>query len=57
MWLSNGCQLAWLINPDEEQCWVYRPNQAPELITGFHQSLTGEGVLPGFMLDLSLLNE
>lgn len=57
MWLRNGCQLAWLIDPDEQQAYLYHPNTTTETISGFGQTLSGENILPGFSLDLSLLNE
>ena len=57
MWLSNGCRLAWLIDPDEEKAYVYRPDRAVESVEGFDQTLSGEDILPGFSLDLSLLND
>ncbi|MEM9833729.1 MAG: Uma2 family endonuclease [Bacteroidota bacterium] len=56
MWLTNGCRLAWLIDPDEEKAYVYRPDRAVELAEGFDRTLSGEDVLPDFSLDLSLLN-
>lgn len=57
MWLINGCQLAWLIDPDEEKAYVYRPDRAVELVEGFDQTLSGEDVLPKFSLHLSLLTD
>lgn len=57
MWLHNGCQLAWLIDPDSQQSYLYRPSREPEAVVGFDQNLSGETVLPGFILDLSLLTE
>ncbi len=31
LWIANGAQLAWLIDPMEQAVSVYRPDQQPEL--------------------------
>jgi Uma2 family endonuclease len=54
-WLDNGCRLGWLLDPARKQAFVYRPGQAPEALSGFDQQLSGEDVLPGFVLDLGQL--
>lgn len=54
-WLDNGCRLGWLLDPARKQTFVYRPSQAPEALSGFDQQLSGEDVLPGFVLDLGQL--
>ena len=30
MWISQGAQLGWLVDPLEEAVWIYRPDQEPE---------------------------
>ena len=40
-----------LINPKEKQVIIYRLNQAPEVLQS-PTSLSGEYVLPGFILNL-----
>ncbi|MBD2205284.1 Uma2 family endonuclease [Calothrix sp. FACHB-1219] len=50
-YLANGLQLGWLINPQDKQVIIYRPNQAPEFLQS-PTSLSGEDVLPGFILNL-----
>ncbi len=55
MWLSNGVRLGWLIDPVDEAAYIYRPSAEPEALAGFDRSLSGEGVLPGFALDLRRL--
>ena len=51
--MANGVRLAWLIDPYEEKAYVYRQGQAVEELSGFDGAfLSGEDVLPGFMLDL-----
>ncbi|WP_240410536.1 Uma2 family endonuclease [Hymenobacter oligotrophus] len=55
-WLRNGAQLAWLLDPDTETAYIYRPGQpAPETVQGFDNELSGEAVLPGFRLRLAEL--
>ncbi len=55
IWMANGVQLAWLIDPKEQKTYIYRADGSEEIIAGFDQQLNGEAVLPGFILDLSLL--
>jgi len=52
-YLNSGLQLGWLINPQEQQVEIYRPNQAIEIVQ-LPAILSGEKVLPGFILDISL---
>jgi Uma2 family endonuclease len=55
-YLRNGAQLAWLLNPETETAYLYRPGQpAPEIVQGFDNELSGEVVLPGFRLRLAEL--
>ena len=54
-WLSQGCRLGWLLDPERERALVYRPGQPVAEFAGFDQSLSGDPELPGFALDLSLL--
>lgn len=55
-WIENGCELAWLINPENETVFTYRKDGTIDKITGFDKTLSGEDILPGFELKLSLLN-
>jgi Uma2 family endonuclease len=50
-YLENGLSLGWLINPRTQQVEIYRPNQAVEVLQS-PATLSGEDVLPGFILDL-----
>ncbi len=50
-WVSNGAQLAWLIDPDTRSAEIYRPHAEPELQSGC-ESLRGEGPVQGFVLNL-----
>jgi Uma2 family endonuclease len=49
---ENGVRLGWLINPQDRQVEIYRLSQAKEVLTA-PTELSGEEVLPGFMLDLA----
>ncbi|PSN19721.1 hypothetical protein C7271_05860 [filamentous cyanobacterium CCP5] len=53
-YLDSGLRLGWLINPQEQQVEVYRPQTAPELLES-PVSLSGESVLSGFVLRLDWL--
>jgi Uma2 family endonuclease len=50
-WISNGAQLAWLIDPVERQVLVFRPNRAAEVLA--EGQIAGEGPVGGFVLDLA----
>jgi len=54
-WIENGCNLAWLIEPENETVHVYHPGGTIDKIIGFDKSVSGENILPGFELQLSLL--
>lgn len=51
---ENGAQLGWLLNRTARQAEIYRPNQPVEILTS-PQTLSGEAVLPGFILDFTLI--
>jgi Uma2 family endonuclease len=53
IWIANGVRLAWLIDPYEEKAWVYRADGSMETVEGFDKQLSGEDVLPDFVLELS----
>lgn len=50
-YIDNGAQLGWLINPQDQQVEIYRPNQAQEILRT-PVVLSGESVLPGLTLNL-----
>ncbi|MCB0582062.1 MAG: Uma2 family endonuclease [Phaeodactylibacter sp.] len=52
-WIKNGVRLAWLIDPYEEKAYIYRADGSREAVAGFDRQLSGEEVLPGFVLALS----
>jgi Uma2 family endonuclease len=49
---SNGVRLGWLIDPQQQSVEIYRLGQEVEILQSPTQ-LSGEDVLPGFILDLS----
>ncbi len=51
-YIANGMRLGWLIDPKQKLVEVYRPDHAPQLLRSPKQ-LSGEDVLPDFVLDLS----
>lgn len=51
-YLKNGVRLGWLVDPFGQQTIIYRPDQDPES-KPFADELSGESVLPGFVLRLS----
>jgi Uma2 family endonuclease len=53
-YLDNGAQLGWLINRKQRQIEVYRLGQTVEILSA-PTTLSGGEVLPGFVLDLSLI--
>ena len=50
-YIANGLRLGWLINPKNKQVEIYRQNQEIEILQS-PANLSGEDVLPGFILDL-----
>jgi Uma2 family endonuclease len=52
-YLDNGLQLGWLIDPQNQQVEIFRPETVE--IVSMPVSLAGEDVLPGFTFDTSLL--
>lgn len=52
-YLDNSLRLGWLINPQQQQVEIYRQNKPVEVVN-LPASLSGEDVLPGFVLELPL---
>ncbi len=50
-YVENGACLGWLIDPETRRAHVYRPNE-PARVLENPDRLSGEPVLPGFVLDL-----
>jgi Uma2 family endonuclease len=51
-YIDNGTQLGWLIDRKQHQVFIYRPDIAVQVLDN-PTSLSGEPLLPGFLLDLS----
>ena len=52
-YMDAGVLLGWLINPDDQQVEIYRQQQQVEF-SNLPANLSGENVLPGFNLTLSM---
>lgn len=51
-YIDQGVRLGWLIDPIAGRAEIYRPARDPEILDR-PASLSGEDVLPGFVLDLA----
>ncbi|MEH1971334.1 Uma2 family endonuclease [Nostoc sp.] len=50
-YIENGAQLGWLIDRKNKRVEIYRPGKDVEVLDN-PASLSGENILPGFVLDL-----
>jgi Uma2 family endonuclease len=50
-YMDNGANLGWLIDLKRKQVEIYRTGQLKEVLSA-PSCLSGEQVLPGFLLDL-----
>lgn len=55
MWRKNGVRLGWLIDPQKQESFIYRIDGTINKVEGFDKFLSGEDVLPGFELNLTIL--
>ncbi|GBF81346.1 Uma2 family endonuclease [Aphanothece sacrum] len=53
-YLENGTRLGWLINRKTQQVEIYRQRKEVEILDN-PQTLSGEDILPNFVLDLELI--
>ena len=53
-YLENGTKLGWLINPKTKQVEIYRQGKEVEILDN-PTNLSGEDILPNFVLDLELI--
>jgi Uma2 family endonuclease len=51
-YIANGAQLGWLIDPETRQVEIYRQGQEVETLDN-PSTVSGEDVLPGFVLDMA----
>lgn len=52
-YIENGCLLGWLIDRKNKQVFIYRADGSISINKSFEEPLSGEEVLPGFVLNLS----
>ncbi|MBF2016706.1 MAG: Uma2 family endonuclease [Rivularia sp. T60_A2020_040] len=55
-YIENGCRLGWLIKRKKQEVEIYRPGKPVEILQ-LPQTLSGEDVLPGFVLNLQQIWE
>ena len=53
-YINNGTKLGWLINRKDQQVEIYRQEEDVEVLDN-PQTLSGEDILPNFVLDLNLI--
>ena len=53
-YINNGVFLGWLINRKNRQVEIYRIGKEVEVLDN-PNSLSGEDILPGFILDLEMI--
>jgi Uma2 family endonuclease len=51
-YLANGARLGWLIDPDKQRVYVYRPGEKVQCRSGIRQ-ISGSPELPRFVLKLA----
>jgi len=51
-YIDNGVRLGWLIDAQARRVEIYRPNQDVEILEN-PLALSGEDILPGFVLDMT----
>lgn len=55
-YLQSGVRLGWLFNPQNQQVEIYRQGQTKE-VRSLPTQLSGEDVLPGFVLNVPLFTD
>jgi len=55
-YLQSGVRLGWLFNPQNQQVEIYRQGQTKE-VGSLPTQLSGEDVLPGFVLEFPLFTD
>ena len=51
LWVANGAEVAWLVDPLRKTVEVYRPGREVEVLEG-GSAVEGEGPVAGFVLEL-----
>jgi hypothetical protein len=52
-WIENGCQLAWLINPEEGITYQFYQNTI--ITSPLAETISGRDVLQGFTINIASL--
>ncbi|MGB3649833.1 MAG: Uma2 family endonuclease [Rivularia sp. (in: cyanobacteria)] len=55
-YIENGCRLGWLINRKKQEVEIYRSGKEVEVLK-LPETLSGEDVLPGFVLNMQKIWE
>lgn len=50
-YIENGARLGWLLDPSHRRVYVYKPGESIKELEN-PEKVSGEGILPGFELDL-----
>ncbi len=53
-YIANGVKLGWLIEPKSKTVEIYRQGKAPQVLNNI-TNISGENILPGFVLDLAYI--
>jgi len=57
-WIEGGCKLGWLLDIENLQFFIYKPESEIQVLQGRTVLLTGEDVLPEFTLSIEeLINQ
>ena len=56
-YMSNGCQLGWLIDRFEQKVYVYTSSEDVLKYSSLDVQLSGEPLFPGFILDLTAIEK
>jgi Uma2 family endonuclease len=57
-WIEGGCELGWLLDIENLQFFIYKPESEVQVLQGRTVLLTGEDVLPEFTLSIEeLINQ
>jgi Uma2 family endonuclease len=56
LWIVNGAQLGWLIDPKRNRHWIYRSGKDPIELSEDDVTILDEGPVEGLRLDLRHLN-
>ncbi len=57
VYLRNGVELGWLIDPESQTVSIYKPGQERPIELVNPESISGEGPVAGFVLDLKRIYE